>query len=123
MNAFLNAKTSIKKLQFGVDKCHQIHIGRNKLKCPDLFIDNWKLEKKDELKTGYDNLEEILGEEAPMEKVNHDKYLGDVIASDGSNFKNIQTRKEKGFGIIKQIMAIMNDYSFGPYYFEVAVML
>ena len=26
MNAFINTKTNIKKLQFGSDKCHQLHI-------------------------------------------------------------------------------------------------
>ena len=93
MNAFLNAKTSIKKLQFGVDKCHKIHIGKNDIKCPELFIDNWKLVKKDNLKTGYENLEEVLGDEAPMEMVSFDKYLGDLISADGSNDKNIQARK------------------------------
>ena len=28
MNAFLNQKTSIKKLQFGPEKCHQLHVGK-----------------------------------------------------------------------------------------------
>ena len=121
MNTFLNAKTSIKKLQFGVDKCHKIHIGNNDIKCPELFIDNWKLVKKDNLKTGYENLDEVLDDEAPMEDVSFDKYLGDLISADGSNDKNIKARQEKGFGIIKQIMTILHDYSFGPHYFEVAV--
>ena len=40
VNAFINAKTKVKKLQFGVDKCHHLHIGKEKNLCPDLFIDN-----------------------------------------------------------------------------------
>ena len=43
MNGFLNAKTSIKKLRFGEDKCHRMHIGRHNSYCPDLFIDKWKV--------------------------------------------------------------------------------
>ena len=38
-NAFINAKTNVKKLQFGVDKCHQLHIGKKSNCCPDLFIE------------------------------------------------------------------------------------
>ena len=29
LNGYLNAKTAIKKLQFGPDKCHVMHIGSN----------------------------------------------------------------------------------------------
>ena len=46
MNAFLNQKTSIKKLQFGPEKCHQLHVGKYQIQCPELFIDEWKLKKK-----------------------------------------------------------------------------
>ena len=123
LNAFLNAKTSIKKLQFGVNKCHHIHIGKNKIKCPDLFINEWKLKKIDELETGFDNLDDILGDDALMAKVEYDKYLGDIIAADGTNDRNIKARKDKANGIIRQIMSMLNDYSFGPYYFQVAIIL
>ena len=37
MNAYINAKTNLKKLQFGPDKCHKMHIGRQKSYCPDLL--------------------------------------------------------------------------------------
>ena len=29
-NAFINAKTNSKKLQFGVTKCHKMHVGQKK---------------------------------------------------------------------------------------------
>ena len=32
-NAFLNAKTNMKKLQYGEDKCHKIHVGSDKSIC------------------------------------------------------------------------------------------
>ena len=28
MNTFLNAKSNVKKLQFGLSKCHKLHIGK-----------------------------------------------------------------------------------------------
>ena len=57
------------------------------------MIDEWKLNKRDELDTGFDNLEETLGDEAPMAKVEFDKDLGHVIASDGSDYRNMKARK------------------------------
>ena len=31
MNGFINAKTNVRKPQFGQDKCHRMHIGRKNL--------------------------------------------------------------------------------------------
>ena len=42
--------------------------------------------------------------------------------ADGSNLKNILARKQRGLGSVDDIMATLNDYSFGPFYFQVAVM-
>ena len=38
MNAYLNAKTNIKKLQYGEKKCVNIHVGKNKEDCPELLL-------------------------------------------------------------------------------------
>ena len=56
-------------------------------------------------------------------KTDTEKYLGDLISSDGSNKKNIQARKEKGIGIVSQIMGILEGTIYGPYYFEVGLIL
>ena len=85
-----------------------------------LIIGN--LKKKNEMDTGIESLEDILEDEAKMEKVNSDKYLGDIITADGTNDKNVKARTDKGYGIIDQLMDIFRDYSFGPYFFQVDVM-
>ena len=50
-------------------------------------------------------------------------YLGDIISADGSHSKNIQHRKNRGVGIINQIMQILDSVYFGKYFFEVALIL
>ena len=50
-------------------------------------------------------------------------YLGDVVSADGSHSKNVQSRKNKGLGIINQIMQILESVLFGKYHFEVAMVL
>ena len=58
-----------------------------------------------------------------MENVEDEKYLGDIIAADGSNMKNIMKRKSKGVGVVSQIMTILENTCYGPYHFKVAVTL
>ena len=123
ITAFLNAKTNVKKLQFGVEKCHQLHFGGKKNPCPDLHIDNWGVKKCNETKTGFANLvDEHLGDHK-LKDVEEEKYLGDIISTNGSNLKNVLSRKDKAVGVIKQIESILNDICFGSFHFEVAIML
>ena len=123
VTAFLNSKSNVKKLQFGVDKCHQLHFGGKHHLCPDLHIDKWEVTKCDEAKTGFKNLkDEYLGDHK-LESVDKEKYLGDVIATDGTNMKNVTARKEKSIGIIKQISSILEDLCFGSFHLEVFLIL
>ena len=52
-----------------------------------------------------------------------EKYLGDLVANDGSNTKNILARKSKGIGIVDQIMTKLRGTVYGPFYFEVGLIL
>lgn len=103
--AHLNAQANIKKLQFGASKCHQIHIGKNKIVCPENTIDSWIVEKGHEgAKTILDFID-IEGEPHIMEAVNEDCYLGDILQSDGKNVKNIEERYKRGMGAVKQVLS------------------
>jgi hypothetical protein len=44
MNSYMKVKTNSKKLQFGVEKCKKIHVGKNydSFKCRSLSVDFWK---------------------------------------------------------------------------------
>ena len=113
----------MKKLQFGVDKCHQLHIGCKKDLCPDLHIDNWGVTKCDEAKTGFGNLEDTFLGQHKVDEVDKEKYLGDILSADGSNMKNILSRIDKSGGVIKQICSILDETCFGNFHFEVAMIL
>ena len=58
-----------------------------------------------------------------MDSRREQKYLGGILSSDGSHLKNIQDRRNKGYGIINQIKQILESTYFGKYYFEVAIVL
>ena len=106
VNIFVNSEIEMKKLKFhtpddnGKSKCHLLHIGRKKLDCQDLKVHG-----------------------CPMKSVESDEYLGDILATNGKNTKNIQSRVAKGMGIISQIMDLLKNISFGKHYFDIAITL
>ena len=58
-----------------------------------------------------------------MEEREDEKYLGDIISKDGHNLKNIKMRVNKGKGIVKKILNILEGIPFGKLYYQVAVLL
>ena len=99
-NAFVNAKFEQKRLELNMSKCHQIHVGSEDKRCP-------------ELKTHGDIIV----------KSNEDKYVGDILSEDGKILKTIKSRAMKGMGIISNIINIMKELSLGQFHFEMGVLL
>ena len=124
LNGFINHKTSIKKLQFGVNKCKKLHVGlaRREYKCQNLKVDKWE-----EIRIRNDeNIEideDIFVGEQNIEEKREEKYLGDVISTDGKNIKNIQARVVKGKGIVSRIFTILDAIPLGKRYFEIGLVL
>ena len=56
-------------------------------------------------------------------KAENEKYLGNIITTDGKNVKNIEARVSKAQGIIQQLKCIFEEMSLGKFIFEVAVIL
>ena len=119
MNAFLNTKTNLKKLQFGVSKCKKMHVGENPSNCPQLFIDKWKLTAVDNISYNIEDYVDSEDGEVEMETTSNEKYIGMKISKFGSNKEYVKLRVSEGFGAISEIMNILDGTCFGPYYFEV----
>ena len=58
-----------------------------------------------------------------MKEVEMDDYLGDVVANQGNMKMNIKKRVSKGFGVISQVMTILEKLSLGYHYFKIAMIL
>ena len=112
----------MKKLQFGESKCHKMHVGLACSVCPDLFVDKWELSDKNEIFTTVEDIVNVESGESKLETVENERYLGDVLSSNGSNKKNILARRNKGIGIINQILAILDGTCYGPHIFEVGLL-
>ena len=125
MNSYINFKTNSKKLQFGVKKCKKMHVGKDRVdyKCQDLSVDKWtEVEVQNDV-SGMVDMRDIFDGEHLMEEKEDEKYLGDVIATDGRNMKNIKSRIAKGTGIVNKILNMLDGIPFGKHYFEVGVLL
>ena len=57
-----------------------------------------------------------------MEDSDQEKYLGDLLTTDGSNTKNIKDRRAKGFGIVGKICSMLEEMFFGPVHAETALL-
>ena len=125
LNEYINFKTGTKKLQFGTSKCIKMHIGKenSKILCKDVHVGEWNTEVMEDPTTGGHKIHEYFSGNVKMNSRDEQKYLGDILSSDGSHMKNIQDRRNKGYGIINQIKQILESTYFGKFYFEVAIVL
>ena len=119
MNTFLNTRTNIMNLQFGSEKCDQMHIGKhhNQDICHMLYVDSWK-ESITENGHGKKELKDIYIGKVEMKKVSEKKYLGDIISNDGKNKKNIKDRTNKATGNVNKILNTLNERPFGAHLFK-----
>ena len=125
MNGFINAKTSSKKLMFGIQKCKKLHVGHTLIdfKCQELSLDRWR---EQAIKGDEENeiaFKDVFDGEEMIEQKDEEKYLGDVLSVDGKNLKNIKTRINKGKGVVNRIMTMLNGIPFGKQYFKIGIIL
>ena len=100
INATVNAFIELKKLTLSNRKCSRIHIGKKSDACPDLKIHDDKMK---------DSTEE--------------KYLGDLINTTGNIKATVADRIARGYGIISEIRAIINEVPLGRYKLEIGLQL
>ena len=125
LNAFINAKTAVKRLQFGPDKCHIMHVGNNipGYKKTKLFVDGWEMKEIQDKSTGEVEDHESFKGDCIIEESNTEKYLGQIISSDGTNETNVKNRSNKGAGMINIIESILKNVPGGRFHFEIAIIL
>ena len=99
-NTYVMSKIQSLKQWCGPAKCHQIHLGKPSITCPELSVH---------------------GE--PMKKSELEKYLGDLVSKELTNKQNIENRQSKAMGIISQIMSLLSEICLGKHYYEIAMLL
>jgi len=100
MNKCINTFIESKKLKLSETKCFRMHIGEGHSKCPELKVHDYEMKESEK-----------------------EKYLGDVVDSNGKIQATIENRKKRGTGIISEIISIIKEIPFGKYRTEVALKL
>ena len=103
VNAVVNAFIEGKKLKLSDKKCSRIHIQNKKCKKKKECID---------LKIHEEN----------MKNSTKEKYLGDLITN-GSIRNTVEDRRNKGFGLVNEILAIIEEIPLGNYKIEIGLRL
>ena len=103
-NAMINAFIESKKLTLSNSKCHRIHISKKQ-------------------KNINQNCPTIKVHEKEMEDSNKEKYLGDFIDNTGKIRSTIEERKNRGYGIVSEILAIIEEIPLGKYRMEIGLKL
>ena len=125
VNSYIKLKTATKKLQFGAEKCKKMHIGKTKeeYKCQNLFIDKWEEKEMESCDSKNFQIVDTYEGEEIMEEKESERYLGDIISKDGRNLKNFKARVNKGIGIVKKILTMLEGIPFGKFHFEAGVIM
>ena len=58
-----------------------------------------------------------------MNEAQQEKYLGDFIDTSGTIRKTVEERKNKGYGIVSEIIAILDEIPLGRYKLEIGLKL
>ena len=90
----------MKKLTLSKKKCNRIHIGKVNEMCQELKV-----------------------HETTMKNSEREKYLGDYIDKSGKIKATIDDRISKGWGILSEIKAIINEVPLGKYKVEIDLKL
>ena len=111
LNAIINAKINMKRLEFNKSKCVKLHICKDdRNRCTESNARNAKCAFLDV-------------QNSEMRMSGDEKYIGDVISANGSNDANISRRRSIGIGALSQIFSILNEISFGYHYIEIGLVL
>ena len=100
LNSVINTFVDLEKLKLSSKKCNNIHIGKGNIKCQTLNVHGAKMKSSDQ-----------------------ETYLGDIIDKSGKARPNIEKRKSKGYGIIANIIAIINEIPLAHWKIEAGLRL
>ena len=100
INAEVNAFVEQKKLKLAENKCVQVHVGSKCDQCETLFV--------------HDSI---------MQSAHEVKYLGDKVNANGKSNSTVSDRIKRGYAIVAQILALLNDLPLGNLRVDVGLAL
>ena len=103
LNSVINVLIESKKLKLSAKKCGKVHIGKkneNNIHCHKLRV-----------------------HESEMRVSKQEKYLGDIVHTNGKMKQTLEDRKVKAIAIVAEIKAILEDIPLGKYRLDIGLKL
>ena len=119
LNAYMNTKSAVKALTYGIEKCEMLRInskGQNPLK-NTFKIDIWDSRYEDDI-----IVDKYKGK-APIKETENKKYLGVYISTNGKNKATVEDKIKKAIWTIEKINNKLDLMKLGKYYFQTALFL
>ena len=104
INAVINAFIESKKLTLSKSKCNRIHISKRANK-------------------SVNECHVVKVHDTQMTNSDSEKYLGDILDKSGKIRATIEDRQKKGYGLVPEILAILNEIPLGQYKMEIGLHL
>ena len=122
LNSFINAKIAIKKLQLGPQKCFVMRTNKDheEFKNVELYVDGWKMKNVTNVETGERERKDTFEGDMEISHISEERYLGQIISSDGKNTKNIEKIRNKGIGLQNNVVQMLTTMPGGKFHFEIA---
>jgi hypothetical protein len=116
LNAVINAKINLKKLEFNQTKCVNLHVSKDdRKKCSPSGVES---ERMRNVKCVF-----LEVQDCEMRTADNEKYIGDIVSYNGSNDANVARRVSLGMGALSQIFAVLNEISLGYQFIEIGLIL
>ena len=101
VNSAITTFAKLKKLKLSYKKCARLHISKNSCNsCPDILIDNKQIKDSEK-----------------------EKYLGDYLTKFANPLATMESRRQKGEGILANIRAMLEDVPLGNKRLEIGLTL
>ena len=87
----------------------------------ELCVDGWVMKDVTNVETNIEERQDIFEGDMEISHMGAEKYLGQIISSDGKNTKNIEKARNKGIGIQNKIVQMLETMPGGQFHFEIAI--
>ena len=88
-----------------------------------LFVDGWEIRDVQDVETGGLKREDTLQGNMEISHIDKEKYLGQIISSDGKNTKHISKMRNKGIGLQNKVIQMLETMPGGKFHFVIAKIL
>ena len=87
----------------------------------ELYVDGWCMKNVENIETGETTRQDILEGDMEISHIGSEKYLGQIVSSDGRHTLNIEKLKNKGIGLKNKVIKMLESMPPQRFHFIIAI--